>query len=166
MSLPSYYELYDEDSYTQFIKDVLNGFRKSPEYKMWLTTTNNETCPINGLNKDQVKIEVHHFGKTLWDIVADILDYFIQNDIRVNTFYICFILAELHFNECIDYIPLTQDLHHMIHHAPRTLYQLYPDFDSYVTRGNMELKKLIIKQLADNMKFKEYGEKEDCLNGE
>jgi len=143
-----FYEIYDEDAYEAFIKSVEALFRKSPEYKMWLSTTNNEHCAVSGMSKDSVEIEVHHFGKTLWNVVEDILDYFIQNQINASSFYICLILTDLHLSGCIDYIPLAHDIHKMLHKDKNKAYELYPDLDNYVTRGDMELKSQIIKKWA------------------
>lgn len=147
-----FYELYDAEEYEGFIKATIKQFRTSPEYKMWLATTHNEVCAVTGHSKDSVDIEVHHFGKTLWVITEEIVQYFIQENLRVNSFYICLILADIHFNGCIDYIPLEHCIHHMLHKDPVLAKELYPDLESKVTRGNMELKNEIIKRYAKAIK--------------
>ena len=147
-----FYELYDAEVYEAFIKSVEKLFRLSPEYKMWLSTTDNQECAVTGLSKDSIEIEVHHYGKTLWAIVEEILDYFIQNDIFVNSFYICLILTDLHLNGCVDYIPLAHDIHKMLHKNASLAYATYPDLESHVVRGNAELKKQIIKKWANRLK--------------
>ena len=147
-----FYELYDEESYEGFIKSVEVLFRKSPEYVMWLSTIDNSHCFLSGLGKESVEIEVHHYGKTLWAIVEDILDYFIRNKIFVNSFLVCLILTDLHFNGCVDYIPVTHDIHKMLHKNPTLAHQTYPNMDDLVIRGDMELKTQIIKKWAERAK--------------
>jgi hypothetical protein len=147
-----FYDLIDSDDYENFIKNVEKLFRTSNEYKMWLSMTDNLSCAITNLTKDSVEIEVHHYEETLWVIIEEILDYFIQNEIPFNTFCICQILVDLHFNQCITYIPLQHDIHKMLHKDPTLAYQLYPNIEENVVYGNVSLRKNIIKRWGDLIK--------------
>ena len=148
-----YYKIYDADEYTEFIKNVLKLFRSSNEYEIWRSTTNNDECALTGISRDSVDIEVHHHGQTLWEIVEEIVDYFIQNDIYYNTFYICLVLTDLHFNNCISYIPIQHCIHKMASKDKVLLNQLYPDFDNYVTHGDSTIKKQIIEKWAKKIEY-------------
>jgi hypothetical protein len=141
----TFYNVIDGDDYQEFIKGTIKLFRMSHEYKMWLTMTNNEQCAVTNLSRDSVEIQVHHFGHTLWDIVEEIINYFIQSDVPYNSFYICQILTDLHFNGCISYIPLEHCIHNMLHKDPNLCRSLYPNLDSLVTYGDQDTKIEIIE---------------------
>jgi hypothetical protein len=144
MKSKSFYQLYDAEDYENFIKATIKIFRLSNEYKMWLSTTNNEECALTGKSKDSIDIEVHHYGKTLWEIVEQIVNYFIQENLPLNSFYICLILIDIHLNNGVSYIPVEHCIHKMLHKDPLLAKNLYPDIESKVTHGNETVKISII----------------------
>ena len=93
-----FYELFDEEDFEQFVKSVVKLFRLSPEYGMWLSQCNRSTCAATGVNKyeSNVDIEVHHYGKTIWDWVETIVDKFVEHGVPFNTFFVLMILADIH----------------------------------------------------------------------
>lgn len=150
----TFYILYDSIEYTNFIKSVERQFRLSPEYSMWLNTvvTDRTTCGATGMSKevDGVDIEVHHYI-TLWDWVVKILDAFHlhEPEVPVNSHYICLILADLHLNNCIPYIPLMHCVHKMIDKYGgnmEPLIEKYPSIIDNIHHGNMELADAIINE--------------------
>lgn len=150
---PCFFELYDAESYEEFIKVTERTiFRKAPEYKLWLETTGNDHCALTGQDRNSIEIEVHHYGKTLWDITAEVVDAFIQENLNVSSFYICMVLADIHLSGCVDYIPLAHDVHKMYHKNYSEFCRQYPDADNYVTRGDMTLKAEIIKDWVGKLR--------------
>ena len=148
-----FFELYDAESYEEFIKVTERTlFRKAPEYKLWLATTNNDKCALTGEDKNSVEIEVHHYGTTLWDITVEVVDAIIEEGLLVNSFYVCQILADLHLSGCVDYIPLAHDVHKMYHKNYGQFCRKYPDAESFVTHGDMKLKKEIIHDWVARLK--------------
>lgn len=143
-----FYELYDADDYDNFIKACLKQFRSSNEYKMWLSTFNRNECAATGLTKDGdgIEIEMHHYNITLWGWVEHIINKF-QNEnppLPLNTFYICLILNDLHFNRCVPCVPLTHCIHKMIHRSYNDTIRTYPQILNHVNEGNLTLADEII----------------------
>jgi hypothetical protein len=139
-----FYTLYDESEYNLFIKDIERIYRTSKEYKIWLRdyVKNRDTCAATGLtySQDNAKIEIHHYGKTLYGIVETIVNYFINEDIPLSSFYICMILYQLHIDDCIDYVPIIKSLHDMIHENYSHTIELYPSILEKIHYGkNKEL---------------------------
>lgn len=143
-----FYDFYDTDEYEAFIKACMKTFRTSAEYKIWLTTTNNRVCALSNREANSIDIEVHHYGRTLFDLVSEIVDYFLQEDLKMNSFIVCLVLTELHLSGCIDYIPIDIGIHRAIHKDPQLIKTLYPDIEDKVVRGNKELKVKILEKWA------------------
>jgi len=165
MHKPFYY-LFDEDEYKHFIKQVMKQFRGSEEYSIWRNSRDRDKCAATGMtNYDNgIQIEVHHYGKTLWDWVEYILNFFYLEDLPLNSFYICLILNELHSNDCISYVPLTHCIHKMLHTDYRATVAQYPDILSSIHPENMALSDKIIKNYVNLLKV--ILKEEDLLSNE
>ena len=155
-----FYYFIDNDDYTDFIKNVEATFRKSREYSMWLSSFDHDTCAATGHTKsiDGAKIEVHHYGKTLYDWVSKIVDSLMLENLPLNTFFICMVLTSLHFRGCITYVPLLRDIHVMLHNDFALTTKTYPTILDGITYGNYELAEEIIKEYVDELKI-QYNQK-------
>lgn len=140
------YKYYDEDEYENIIKGIINQFRKSLEYKLWLDIYNRDKCAGTGLSKsfDGVEIELHHFSLTLWDWVELIISAFDEEDLPFNSFVICNVLADLHLSSCVPCVPLSKDTHKQIHNDYENTIFKYPDILKNLNEGNiLEAKNII-----------------------
>lgn len=148
------YELFDADEFKDFIKHVLKQFRSSVEYSMWLNSFNRNECAATGLTKDSdgVPIEVHHFRITLWGWVEYILDKFYNERLPLNSFYICLILNDIHFNRCVPCVPLTHCIHKMLHENYDDTIERYPDIIANVWPGDTDKADQIINYHIENLK--------------
>lgn len=155
MDCSIFYNFVDNDDYTSFIKSVEATFRKSREYSMWLNSFDHDTCAATGHTKsiDGARIEVHHYGKTLYDWVAKIVDYMMLEKLPLNTFFVCMVLTSLHFRNCITYVPLLRDVHAMLHNDYGLTIQTYPTILDNITWGNNELAEDIIHNYIAEFKL-------------
>lgn len=140
------FTIIDADEYDKFIKSCESAFRKSEEYKLWLHNIDRSTCAATGFSSDMVDIEVHHYNDTLFMICAEILNAFIDNNLKYNTWIICQILSEIHLNDCITYIPLMHCIHKMMHNNPAYVDEEYPEAINKVHFGNIDKRKEIIQK--------------------
>lgn len=147
-----YYYFVDNEDYKEFIKNVESTFRKSREYSMWLSSFEHDTCAATGHTKsvDGAKIEVHHYGKTLYEWVSQIVDNLMLENLPLNTFFVCMVLTSLHFRGCITYVPLLRDIHVMLHNDYNLTIENYPTILDNITYGNNELAEEIIKEYIEN----------------
>lgn len=145
------YELYDADEYEAFIKNCEKTFRNSVEYKKWLLTTKNHFCHLTGKDANSIDIEVHHYDKTLYVIVSDIVDLLIDNQLKLNSFFVCLIVADIHLSGCVDYIPIDIGIHRAIHKDPRQIKEQYQDIEEKVIRGDKEKKNRILSKWVNIM---------------
>ena len=148
-----YYYFVDNEDYKEFIKNVESTFRKSREYSMWLSSFEHDTCAATGHTKsvDGAKIEVHHYGKTLYEWVSQIVDNLMLENLPLNTFFVCMVLTSLHFRGCITYVPLLRDIHVMLHNDYNLTIENYPTILDNITYGNNELAEEIIKEYIENL---------------
>ena len=148
-----YYYFIDNEDYKEFIKNVESTFRKSREYSMWLSSFEHDTCAASGHTKsvDGAKIEVHHYGKTLYEWVSQIVDNLMLENLPLNTFFVCMVLTSLHFRGCITYVPLLRDVHVMLHNDYNLTIENYPTILDNITYGNNELAEEIIKEYIENL---------------
>jgi len=161
-----FYELFDEEDFERFIKNVVKLFRLSNEYNMWLEQCNRSTCAATGLNKYEsgADVEVHHYGKTLWDWVEVIVDKFIENNVRFNTFFVLMILSDIHLQNCVSYVPLTHCIHKMLHSDYNNTIKLYPSIEDGIYNGDMQKAYTIIDRYINL--YKNFNNIEEDLKNE
>jgi hypothetical protein len=167
MKLNLFREIYDNQEYEKFIKDVEKLFRMSPEYKIWLSTVDRSVCAATGLStNDGVHIEVHHYGRTLYDICKNVVDYFINNQLPLNSIYLTMVIFDLHMNKCVSYIPLLHCIHQMYHDDPINTINKYPLIKEGIKVGYNsdeiileEYKYLLLNCFKNKSIFNEFNEK-------
>lgn len=148
------YDFYDAEDYKNLIKSILKTFRTSKEYLLWLEKYDRDECAATGLSKitDGVEIEMHHHNITLWNWVEKIIDDMMNENLPLNTFYICIILNDLHFNQCIPCVPLSHDIHKMIGNDPQSILDKYPQIEEKMYKGDLNLANEIIQYHIKNYK--------------
>lgn len=156
----SFRYLYDAQDVTEFIKKLVKAFRISEEYAAWRQSLHSDKCAATGFDKfnDSAEIEVHHYGKTLKDIVTDVVFYFLDNELPINTFYLLLIIQEIHLSDCIDYVPLLHCIHVMLERDYDETIQKYPNILDGVHYGvNKSNIPFILEKYKNNL--------EDILKG-
>lgn len=146
-----FYELYDAQEFDHFIRNVIKQFRNSIEYRKWLDRCDRNVCAATGLSKsdDNVEIEVHHYEKTTWDWASYIIDKLLEANVPFNSFFVSMILAEIHLQDCVSYVPLLHCIHKMIHDNYDNTLQLYPSIEAGVHPANMKKADEIISYYID-----------------
>lgn len=147
------YNFYDEEEYKEIIKNIIKLFRGSREYDIWRNSYNRDICVATNLSKtfDGVEIELHHYGQTLWDWVEFIIDSFVERGLPLNTFYICLILIDIHITHCIPCVPLSHDVHKMIHSDYVSTIEKYPSILENIYQGNIPKLHEIVEYHINNL---------------
>ena len=119
------YCLEDEKERKKFIKDVENRVRSSFEYKRFINYIRdymqmNQDAFLEGIdNKESfdVKIEIHHYPFTLYDIVEIILNKrsYYKETISVNM--VAKEVMSCHYKLIIGLIPLSETVHELNHNS-------------------------------------------------
>ena len=119
------YCLEDEKERKKFIKDVENRVRSSFEYKRFINYIRdymqmNQDAFLEGIdNKESfdVKIEIHHYPFTLYDIVEIILNKrsYYKETISVNM--VAKEVMSCHYKLIVGLIPLSETVHELNHNS-------------------------------------------------
>ena len=113
------YDLSNEKQYIRCIKHLQKLIRGSMSYDVWQKRSKwgVETCPICGIEKDLVKMESHHYPKTLFDVVDEHLQYLIDtNQLDSKTdFDVCQEIMDMHKMHQVNYIVLCEYCHKKYH---------------------------------------------------
>jgi len=113
------YDLSNEKQYIRCIKHLQKMIRGSMSYDLWQKRSKwgVELCPICGIEKDYVKMESHHYPKTLFDVVDDHMQYLIDtNQLDEKTdFDVCQEIMNQHFMHYVNYIVLCEYCHKKYH---------------------------------------------------
>jgi hypothetical protein len=113
------YDLSNEKQFIQCIKKLEFMVRKSMSYDSWQKRTKYPVseCPVCGESFEYVKPESHHFPKTLFDVVEDVLQKHIDlNNLDDYTdFDICQEIMDIHFKKKVGYVVLCEHCHKKFH---------------------------------------------------
>ena len=113
----------DEKQKTKFIKDIERIVRSSLEYRNYIKFLKTEAlmnyCSV--LNKlpddviNNISIEMHHYPFTLYDITNAVLDRHLQCGLNFSKLSIANEIMDLHYNNQIGLVPLTETAHELAH---------------------------------------------------
>ncbi len=131
-----------DKQYTMYVKQCEQVFRRSKEYDQWVYYQHDRhvlECPFthirNDIPENKKLIELHHHPYTLYEltdlIIQSILIY-IKSSYRdmanyddleilsfVPTIAIGYILQDIHLQDLVSYVPLTQTFHKLYHNVKR-----------------------------------------------
>jgi len=113
------YDLSNDRQYIRCIKHLQKLIRGSMSYDIWQKRSKIgiDECPICGISRDVVKMESHHYPKTLFDVVDD----YLQMHVNMNTlddktdFDVCQEIMDMHFDKKVNYIVLCEYCHKKYH---------------------------------------------------
>ena len=113
---------FDDASYSKFIKEVEKMVRTSKDYAHFVgyikNTLGMNFCEV--LSKvqesDNVEVEMHHGPIfTLYDICEVILNWFLKNGQRINTFRVANKVLDEHYALHVQVIMLSKTMHEAVH---------------------------------------------------
>lgn len=142
--LEYYVNLDDNKRKRKFIERVKRLIRGSMEYRDYIqflrenvdmdscaffnfVTSNAEKNPDNR----KVKIEIHHEPFTLDDIVATVVEKYIQEGIPIDSMDIAEEVMELHYNNKVGLIPLSKTIHQIVHNTGKVPIPIYMCYGAY-----------------------------------
>lgn len=117
------YDIYDEKSFKDLIKDVEKEVRKSFEYKRYINYLRdyvdmNKCAFIEGVEQDgtvNIKIERHHYPFTLYDICIIVFNKRLYYKEPLDLEMIAREVTELHYKMMVGLIPLSTTVHQLVH---------------------------------------------------
>jgi len=113
------YDLSNEKQWVRCIKHIQKLVRGSMSYDVWQKRSKwgVQECPICKLDKDLVKMESHHYPKTLFDVVDEYLQMLVEmNEIDKKTdFDVCQEIMDMHFEKKVNYVVLCEYCHKKYH---------------------------------------------------
>lgn len=115
----------DEKTFIKIIKSVEAQVRKSSQYRQYLSYLKSDFGLTNcalfpNVEEDEelqtnVKIEMHHYPFTLFDIVETALLNNIRNNGQFSTLTLASEVLGLHFNNLVGVVPLSKTAHQAVH---------------------------------------------------
>ena len=113
------YDLTNERQYVRAVKHIQKIIRGSMTYNVWQKRSKIgiELCPVCGESREYIKLESHHYPKTLFDVVDDKLQMYIDLDeLEEHTdFDICQEVMDDHLQRKVEYVVLCEHCHKKYH---------------------------------------------------
>ena len=117
------YNLDDEKDYNKFVKDIERIVRSSFEYKVFCRYLREnfgmDRCAfLNNVSKEEspdVKIHLHHYPYSLFDIVNIIYRKRYYNRESLSVFMIAEEVIRLHYQLLVGLVPLSETVHQLAH---------------------------------------------------
>ena len=156
---------FDDASYSKFIKEVETMVRTSKDYAHFVgyikNTLGMNFCEV--LSKvqesDNVEVEMHHGPIfTLYDICEVILNWFLKNGQRINTFRVANKVLDEHYALHVQVIMLSKTMHEAVHNKDIFMHynQAIGDLNAFI--------KEYTPYLTDEQKYKIFQYAELCKN--
>lgn len=141
------YECYcldDEKDYKKFISDVERSVRKSFEYRNFINYLRdnmqmNQCAYLEGVNNTEgfdIKIEIHHYPFTLYDIAQIVTKKRIYYKESISLNMVAKEITKLHYQLLVGLIPLSETVHELVH-AGRLFIDVNKVIGNYNTFVNM-----------------------------
>jgi hypothetical protein len=143
---PFYTELFpNEKDFSTFVKAAEKVVRNSKEYKAYIGNLKEiglTNCAIlNNIDDEKAEIEFHHYPFTLYDIVSVVIDKRLDNNQPVSTFLVANEVMNLHFQNKVGLVPLSETVHQLVHDGEIFINynQVFGYFDKFVEDYNKYL---------------------------
>lgn len=97
----------------EVVKMLEKAFRALPEYELWSKTHRKYLCEWRDcpFNSDISSLQVHHYPRTLFEIVSEIID----ENLDLTPYQVLGKIIEVHDNDEVDSITLCKYHHAMFH---------------------------------------------------
>jgi len=113
------YDLTNERQFVKAVKHLQKMIRGSMTYNVWQKRSKIgvEFCPVCGESREYVKLESHHYPATLFDIVNDKVQMYIDFDTldEKTDFDISQEIMDDHMMKKVEYIVLCEHCHKKYH---------------------------------------------------
>jgi hypothetical protein len=113
------YDLTNEKNYTRAVKHIQKMVRQSMSYDSWQKRSKIgiSECPICNISSELVKMESHHYPKTLFDVVDDYLQMQIDFDKidELTDFDVAQEIMNQHYDGTVNYVVLCEYCHKKYH---------------------------------------------------
>lgn len=143
---PSIYSYYfeTEKRYPMFVKKIERIIRSSKEMRNYMYYLKSELdmgkCYfLQGVNKDEASIELHHYPFTLFDIVDIVLQKYIRTGLNYSTADIAQEVLELHYKGLVGLVPISVTAHELAHAGELfiPLQWTHGDYHKFVKKYNI-----------------------------
>ena len=121
------YDLTRPIEYNRCIKQLMKMCRTSIEYNVWQKRTKwglPDDCPICGISYTIAKPETHHYPKTMYEIVEEYLQKYLQDNSLedVTPLELVHEIMQSHFSDEISYVVVCEHCHAKYHNQdPETM---------------------------------------------
>ena len=136
------YDLTRPMEYNRCIKQLVKMCRTSIEYNTWQKRTKwrlPDNCPICGIDYTIAKPETHHYPKTLYEVVEEFLQNYLQDNSlnEISPLELVNEIMQAHIHDEISYVVVCEHCHAKYHNQdPET----------------MEAMKNILEEVSQNVK--------------
>lgn len=140
-----YPNISDNKKKRKFIEQIKRLIRSSMEYRDYIQflreNIDMDSCAFfqfvtsnSSLNPDnkKIKIEIHHEPFTLDDLVATVLEKYIEEGLPIDSLDIAEEVMELHYKNQVGLIPLSKTIHEIVHNSGKIPIPLYMCYGAYV----------------------------------
>jgi len=114
-------EFEDDKQFVKFIKNVESLVRKSYEFSLWrqyiLEVLKVSKCAITFESKEDVSICIHHHIPSLFLLVKGVIQKYMKEEKEFCTFDIARDVIEIHYQNRLGYVPLTETMHEKFHNG-------------------------------------------------
>lgn len=139
-----YEEFFENDrTYTKFVKKLEVIIRSSPEMRRYIQYLKNNldlnSCSIlKNADMSEVKIELHHYPFSLYDITHIVLNYRKINRMSYSTIEIAEEVVHLHYQNVIGLIPVSETIHDLAHSGSiiLPLQDVYGNYKAFIQKYN------------------------------
>ena len=156
---PSIYEkaFENDKAYASFIKKLESYIRSSTEMRGYMsflkTDMGMDHCFfLQGVNKDEAKIELHHYPLTLFDITNIVIQKYYRTNQKFSSMQIANEIVQLHYEGLIGLVPVSETIHELAHAGEIfiPLQWIHGDITEFIKRYNMGMTSDHMKML-DNL---------------
>jgi len=114
-------EFHSEKNLDAFIKNVEKLIHSSIEYRLWISyvldVLGHNSCVLTHEKASECELQVHHHPINLYTITKCIVNDFLRQELKFNTFDISSKVIELHYQNKIGYMVLLSSLHEKFHNG-------------------------------------------------
>jgi len=154
------YNLAEPTFFNRAIKALQKICRGTIEYDVWQTRTKMDKtqCPVCDCNYDYINAETHHYPRTMFNVVADVVQKYIDEN-NIDTKEPLDIIQEVmhkHLANRIDNIVLCEPCHKKFHNNdPEVMDKVYTIWEEHLNdlKKESEAKKKLIDK--SNLDFKD-----------
>lgn len=117
------YDIYDEKDFQKYINDIEKSVRSSMEYQQFIQYLREymdmNQCAffknINNMHTSKIKIHLHHYPFTLYDIVVAVFNKRSKNNESLELEMVALEVMYIHYFLYVGLVPLAETAHELVH---------------------------------------------------